>query len=1046
MGQLVLGMAGAGIGMMTGLPMGAQIGWMLGSMAWSLLDPQKIQGPRLQDTKVKGADYGTMRPIVYGTVRIGGIGMGQGSTSDGPNKFTEHEEKSGGKGGPEITNYRYTLSFADELCEGGIVGIRRRWANGRMVTDESGRHDDYPCVVYKGIDSQLPDPTMELIYGTGEVCPMRGVAYEVVTEINVEAFGNARPVVEREVYTTELTGALRIVKSNYATGVDATSFPVLVNWPSDGDIVISSLTVSTDPHTTALQLGKLYSQDDLAYIGPTDTPTSGLYFPDYGSGSPDYSVGIWESATNGSIALWMLVGYFLHTGTDADFDDTLGVPGDEYVCSTCLSADRTMFFLFTNKTSHTDPATKWYKYTDIAAPAASGSVSPTINLRVFGAAWHPHGTGSPADREGNSMSAENNGRYFWYADGTSGDVNIYYIDDLGNFADSGLGSVNCGFDYSEGVELSLVACESEGYAGVVRGDNLIQIGRFGNPGFAILGDIVKNLLKRAGLTDAQIDTSDLTQEVRGFVVGSQMTVRNAIDILRRAFFFDVTEYDGKIVAVNRGHDAIATIPDTDLCAHVPGTEKPDPLETIRVPEAELPRTVFINYYDYDNEHQQGSQYWRRTVTRSESDVTLDLPIVFTASEALARAQWHMHFAWLERDRFTFYVTDEWCKLRPTNVVVVRGVNIRITSATEMPDGIIKCEGVRAFAGPYSVPITDPGSSPAPGGEQPGTPGGGQPPQEPPAAKADTGMILLDVPLMTEADSDTGFRVAMYKDGTGAWSGASLMKSIDGGVNYSSVASTSASATVGTVATALGNFYGGNVIDRSTNIRVQFANGSIPTSATEEGLLNGQNIFALGTVAGGWELLQAQTITLVSPHTYDLSNLLRGRFGTEWAMGTHGTNELLVVISTTIPVPGSLAEVGLSMKYKGVTYSTAVADATAIDFTNTGVAQMALAPVLLGGGRDASGNLTLNFTPRRRGSGGWPNGVDLPATDPANWQIEIATSGAFTTFVRVIGTTVATYDYTAAQQTTDFGSPQSTVYWRVAQFSAAGLGYFAKAST
>lgn len=1054
MGQLVLGMAGAGIGMLTGIPGGASIGWLLGSFAWNLLDPQKIQGPRLQDTKVKGADYGTMRPIVYGTVRIGGIGMGQGSTSEGPNQFTEHEEKSGGKGGPEITNYRYTLSFADELCEGSIEGIRRRWANGRMVTDESGEHDDYPVVVYRGIDSQDPDPTMELIYGAGEVCPMRGVAYEVVTEIDAEAFGNARPIVEREVHTTPLSTNLRIVKSNYATGAWAVSpnnYPILIDWPANGNIVVSGPSLAHD-WLEELNAGVTFDSETFAINGTAVSSDSGLYRFPIGEGAPSgghYGVGMYQY-TDHQQALWRTNGGIaVGTGTGpitdsslADFLEDAGVPAGLFLSACCLSQDGYTFWAFTNPTSmYANDSTHWYKIVE-GLVVADGTCSPAFEIHAWGVEC------SVSDTFG-QMSAENNGQYFWVIAQDQGTVEVFKIDSAtGNFDTTGMTlAIPWPSPTDDPLNRSTIkSLRRAGYAGAFFDDSLVLMSRIGDPGLVILGDIVKDLLKRAGLTEAQIDTTDLTQEVRGFVVGSQMTVRNAIDILRRAYFFDVTEYDGKIIGVNRGHDAVATIPDTDLCAHVPGTEKPDPLETTRVPEAELPRTVFINYYDYDNEHQQGSQYWRRTVTRSESDVTLDLPIVFTASEALNRAQWHMHFAWLERDRFTFFVTDEWCRLRPTDVVVVRGVNIRITAATEMPDGIIRCEGVRAFAGPYSVPITDSGSSPAPGGEQPGTPGAGQPPQQPPSAKADTGMILLDVPLMTESDSATGFRAAMYKDGSGAWSGASLVKSIDGGTNYSSIASTSTSATVGTVASALGNFYGGNVIDRSTKIRVVFASGSVPSSATEEGMLNGQNIFALGTVAGGWELLQAQTVSLVSPHTYDLSNLLRGRFGTEWMMGEHGASELLVVMSTTIPVPGSLAEIGLSRKYKAVTFGTAIADADAINFTNTGVAQMALAPVLLGGGRDASGNLTLNFTPRRRSSGGWPSGVDLPATDPANWQIEIATSGAFTTFVRIIGTTVATYEYTAAQQTTDFGSPQSTVYWRVAQFSAAGLGYFAEAST
>jgi hypothetical protein len=1053
MGQMVLSMAGAAVGSAIGGPMGAKIGWMLGGMAWSLLDPQKIQGPRLQDTKVKGADYGVMRPIVYGVARVGGIGMGQGSTSEGPNKFTEHEESSSGKGGPETTNYRYTLSFFDELCEGPIRGVMRRWGNGRLLNEVGGPSPDFPVTLYLGDATQSPDPTMETIYGAGEVCPMRGVAYEAIEELDVSDFGSARPVIEREVHTTPASQSLRIVKSNYDTG---TGFwapkPILVDWPLNGEAIVSN--ANNGSITTDLADAKTFDAESLANNGATDTASSGFEFP---NGESSAGVGGWRGlgvhqTSAGPLALWWTQS---HTGTVASspvistpaaFTDDIvgdaGVPGGLYVTSAALTQDGVALFIFTSTTSRTANASHWYKIVDLVV-VADGTVSPSFDLSCYG-------VGCAVSQANGQGSFENNARYMWYAETDQSTVRLFYIDDSDNFAEWGGGTLSIPWpsplDIFERSTLS--ALSTPGYAGAFKGASLVQLSRLGPPEKAILGDIVKDLLQRAdrNLLDAQIDVTDLTQEVTGFVVGSQMTCKNAIDMLRRSYYFDVTEYDGKIVAVNRGHDAIATIPDGDLCAHVPGTEKPEPLETVRTPEAELPRTVFINYYDYDNDYQQGSQYWRRTVTSSQSDVTLDLPLVFTATEALLRAQWHMHFAWLERDQFTFYVTDEWAKLRPTNVVVVRGVNIRLTEVTEMPDGIIRCQGVRAFAGPYTAPITNPGGSGAPGGEVPGSPGSGQPPQTPPAAKADSAVILIDGPLVDEADSPTGIRAAIYKDSAGAWSGASLQKSVDGGTTYTSVASTATSASVGTVAVALPTFAGGNVIDQQNVIRVAMTNGATLTSTTEAGLQNGLNLIALGTVATGWEFLQYQTATLVSAGVWDLSGLLRGRYGTEWRMLTHAASELLVVMATTVPVGGAMAEIGLSRKWKAVTNGTAIADATAQDFTNTGVALKSWAPVLLGYGVDSSGDVILHCTPRRRGSGGWPDGVDLPATDPANWQWEIATDAGFTNVVRVIGTTVTEATFTVAMQTSDLGAPGLPPYWRVAQFSALGLGYFAKAST
>jgi hypothetical protein len=173
-GQLIGGIAGAAIGSLFG-GVGASVGWMIGSMAGGLLFPAKNEGPRLNDNKMRGANYGTPRPILYGCMRVGGIGAGQGSTSEGPNKFTEHKEKTGGKGGAP-SNYTYSLSFFNEICEGPIFGVRRRWANNRLVTDETSTAG-WPYRLHQGTPTPRPDPTMETEYGVGEVTPRRGVAY-----------------------------------------------------------------------------------------------------------------------------------------------------------------------------------------------------------------------------------------------------------------------------------------------------------------------------------------------------------------------------------------------------------------------------------------------------------------------------------------------------------------------------------------------------------------------------------------------------------------------------------------------------------------------------------------------------------------------------------------------------------------------------------------------------------------------------------------------------------------------------------------------------
>ena len=94
MASLALGAAGAFLGSGFG-PLGASIGWMLGSALGNALFPQHIEGPRLQDLKLHTSSYGGMTPYLYATMRVAG------NVIDEQSELTEHEETSGGKGGPE---------------------------------------------------------------------------------------------------------------------------------------------------------------------------------------------------------------------------------------------------------------------------------------------------------------------------------------------------------------------------------------------------------------------------------------------------------------------------------------------------------------------------------------------------------------------------------------------------------------------------------------------------------------------------------------------------------------------------------------------------------------------------------------------------------------------------------------------------------------------------------------------------------------------------------------------------------------------------------
>lgn len=191
-----------------GTALGGPLGGFIGSTIGSFIDnnylfPQKVEGPRLTDLSVTSSAYGAAVPIIYGdSNRLAGNVI----WSDG---LTEHKTKRkvSGKGGPsqKITEYNYTSSFAVLLGEGQIGGIRKIWANNKVIFDR-----DEPLLgsdigaqgglwaalrVYPGDFSQLPDPTIEAKLGA-ETPAYRGSAYVVFESLQLADFGNRLPNLE----------------------------------------------------------------------------------------------------------------------------------------------------------------------------------------------------------------------------------------------------------------------------------------------------------------------------------------------------------------------------------------------------------------------------------------------------------------------------------------------------------------------------------------------------------------------------------------------------------------------------------------------------------------------------------------------------------------------------------------------------------------------------------------------------------------------------------------------------------------------------------
>ena len=186
-GGSILGLSLATIGRAAGAVIGRSIDErLLGSGS------APVETGRVDRFRLTGASEGAPVAQVHGRMRIAGQVIWA-------TRFLEAAATSGGgKGGPrqaQTVNYSYSVSLAIALCAGEITRVGRVWADGVEVA-----RDDLNLRVYLGSETQLPDPKMEAVEGAGLVPAYRGMAYVVMEDLGLGAFGNRVPQFSFEVF------------------------------------------------------------------------------------------------------------------------------------------------------------------------------------------------------------------------------------------------------------------------------------------------------------------------------------------------------------------------------------------------------------------------------------------------------------------------------------------------------------------------------------------------------------------------------------------------------------------------------------------------------------------------------------------------------------------------------------------------------------------------------------------------------------------------------------------------------------------------------
>lgn len=566
MAQLVISAAGAAIGGFLGGPVGAQVGWTIGSLVGSQFGPkQKSQGPRLEDLRVTGAEYGQTIPWVAGHPRV----AGQVWWASDRREISTTTSVGKGGGGAEVTSYTYEVDILFGLCNRQIEGIRRVWMNGKLVwtahedattSSMQASNENAPwsnMTVYGGNADQLPDPIYEAAVGNAPAYRGRGTVFMEALQL-----GNSGVIPNftfEVVVSGTRSGALTKLQTYFA-----------------GD---DSADVSAYQH----------GEGTIVTVGSGSGVTiSGEAFNFYAQGAP----------TPGGYLQWTGLSELAHYGgpiTIEWFSTMRSNKNVSYTTSLIYVSNDALSGSYTFSFGYYGSPTVIHVYN------GSNLVNVTANQRTH----HAFVLGTTSTR--------------YYIDGAL----VYSNAGPPPGATSAAGSLKLGANGYNNSEIDDYGIDSfrvrfeEVYTAPFTPPAELPAPDGGAivPDEGVLQAIVEELCELAGMPAGSYDVSGLasiTKPVRGFVVSQVASVRSALEQLASAYFFECYTTD-KLYFVPRAGSVADAIDEDDMGA---GVESPE-AETMSMQiksEMEIPAQTALSYANVDADYTTATEHSDRLVS------------------------------------------------------------------------------------------------------------------------------------------------------------------------------------------------------------------------------------------------------------------------------------------------------------------------------------------------------------------------------------------------------------------------------------------------
>lgn len=571
---------------------------------------------------------------------------------------------------------------------------------------------------------------------------------------------------------------------------------------------------------------------------------------------------------------------------------------------------------------------------------------------------------------------------------------------------------------------------------------------------------IQRICERGGLTPDEVDVSGVTagKLIGYFFQGSPDTV-TALSPLLLAKHIVTQEQDDVLAFFQIENAPVVRIRNSatlsDFGVYVGGGQSDRKIKLGQVSQDRLPTHVDVSFQDPDNFYNDGVQTnGLRYPSQSDHDheSALDLrTLTMTRQQARDLAKTTLRRIIVNSDTYEFDLPANYIDLKENTILTFtdeagQDVTARIVQVDRGQNFLVHIVAVRE-----QLDLAVHGS-PVEGST------GMTPVLLPPVAVLDA--HVLDIPAQYDQHARTpGLWLAAATSGT--WRGCHVYESRDGGTEYELVEVLGDQTTIGVSTDALAS---GTVSEIAGSATVDWdASNTVNIAVTAQGAIglasctSGQ---ATGPQRVNWallgdEIIAFQNVTLEADGTYTLDTLLRGLRGTGDFVGTHAAGDRFVLLYG-IPASGKwrdltgLGVVGQTLYYKFVPPGASLSSTTAIQVDFAAWNAVPLPVYGINVARNGGGDITLTCDPWSKLA--YPLGYTGAYSFDETFEEYVWTVYADNTYASDVATLTDTsvgtgsgrivsrgFTYTAAEQTTDFGSTQATIYFDVVQRGDYGSG-------